>query len=154
MEKWRFEEGQEYLQKKIKDKVNVYLNLQDSSTMRDEYEDGTDNFKLSYAKKLDYDDFLSRVQNNKFGVVMKDKNAIDKVMKDIILPDFLESYNEHEYIDILQGRQFTVASQYQRVDQYFCVVEGSANFNFVHPIYRQEVYADIQSDNLLKNAGT
>ena len=26
------------------------------------------------------------------------------------------------------------------------------NFNFVHPIYRQEVYADKQTDNLLRNS--
>jgi hypothetical protein len=31
------------------------------------------------------------------------------------------------------------------------VVEGSLEFYFVHPIYRQEVYADKQTDSLLRN---
>lgn len=31
------------------------------------------------------------------------------------------------------------------------MVEGSADFYFVHPIYRQEVYADKQTDSLLRN---
>ena len=44
-----------------------------------------------------------------------------------------------------------MGSQYYRYDQFFCAVEGSADFYFVHPIYRQEVYADKQTDSLLRN---
>ena len=61
LEKWRFEEGQDYLQDKIKEKVDVYLNLEDAATMREDYQEGMDNFKPAYLKRQDYENFLSRL---------------------------------------------------------------------------------------------
>ena len=63
--------------------------------MREDYDAGLDNFKMSYMKKLDYENFLSRLQNNKYGVVLKDREVYSQLNKDIILPDFLEKYAEH-----------------------------------------------------------
>jgi hypothetical protein len=50
LETWRFEEGQEYLQEKLKSKVDVFMNLEDEASMRSNFESGQDNFKPSYLK--------------------------------------------------------------------------------------------------------
>lgn len=110
LDKWRFEEGQEYLQGKLKDKVDVYLNLEDAATMREDYQAGLDNFKPSYLKRQDYDTFVSRLQNNKYGVVMRDRDVYKAVKEDVNLPDFLEQFASRQFVEVIQGRQFTMSS--------------------------------------------
>lgn len=101
LEKWRFEEGQDYLQGVIKSKVTVFRNLEDEATMQEDYLAGIDNFKSSYKKEFEYPTFLSKLQTNKFGVVMKDTEVYKKLKSDIVLPEFLEKYSQRKEVEII-----------------------------------------------------
>jgi|JI9StandDraft_1071089.scaffolds.fasta_scaffold391006_2 hypothetical protein len=41
---------------------------------------------------------------------MRDKNVYAQVKDDIVLPGFLENFASREYVEVLQGRQFTMGS--------------------------------------------
>lgn len=84
-------------------------------------------------------------------VVLRDREIYDSLYEDMNLPSFLGEYSQPEYVDFLQGKKFTIKAQYQRADQFFCLVEGQVTFNVVHPIYRQEVYADQETDKVMKS---
>ena len=69
--------------------------------MREDYQDGVDNFKPSYLKRQDYENFVSRLQNNKYGVVMRDKDFYSAVKNDIVLPPFLETFANREFVEVI-----------------------------------------------------
>jgi len=72
--------------------------------MEEDFENGVDNFKASYIKAMDYDKFLSKLQNHKYGSIMRDSEVYKHLKNDIILPEFIEKYSTREHVEIIQGR--------------------------------------------------
>lgn len=65
----------------------------------------------------------------------------DKLIKDIVLPDFYHDIAELEGIHLYQGQHFVDKPHYERKEQIVCAIDGSLNIVVVPHINRQEVYA-------------
>jgi hypothetical protein len=97
--------------------------------------------------EMPYSAFLSKITDEAYyGLVSlkedrRDSPIQEKIMSQIMMPEFYHEVAELEDIELIQGAKFIGKPHYQRKEQIMCAIDGKLDVILVPHVNRQEVYA-------------
>ena len=83
-------------------------------------------FRTDHAQQMAYSDFLTRFKARPQHVSLKEtrKEVTDRLLKDIVIPDFYKEIQALEKVELFQGAHFVEKPHYSRNEQLICAIHG------------------------------